>query len=728
MTVTYTAEVATCRGFGCFLKLLRRWRGSIYKLVWLDLVVFLSVYYILSILYRFVLNEHQKLVFEGVAKYCYSYSELIPLSFVLGFYVSIVMTRWWNQYTSIPWPDPIAVFVSSNVHGQDERGRVMRRTIMRYVCLCLTMVMINVSPRVKKRFPALTHLVDAGLLVENEKEIIESMNKGFPRHSKHWLPIVWAASIITRARKEGRIRDDFAVKTIIDELNKFRGQCGLLISYDTISVPLVYTQVVTLAVYSFFLCSVMGQQWTREKEAFQKIDIYFPVFTTLQFFFYMGWLKVAESLINPFGEDDDDFEVNWMVDRNLQVSYLIVDEMHHDHPELIKDQYWDEVFPNELPYTVASERFREEHPEPSTAKIEVSNKNAMPTTLSSVRIDEMADDASGIHFTAGNGKVRQGSSPSLASLSGTISRVNTVASALKRFLSREERPGSTTPVDESNQKNRFPGSASSASLIGPVKAPGSMRITDQVIEEVDEQATITSQRANDPAKPNVRDIFMHDLNTQSSSVASSAPQRSEPMDIPPRPTSYMRTQSTYEPVLFPPGGVEALLSSSAPANDSPRMVQTVPSTPAADPSSNKSLFDQQQVVINQEKTGSRETVDDMETKSTTDGAGAPEDEGDDFDKLKAAREKERLQRQQQKLARTISAAPGIDGGPTVVPVVAAAIIPATVVPTPTAPAPVSQPLSTVPSSADLLTNSSNVEALPSSIAQPAPTSDELGNV
>lgn len=41
----------------------------------------------------------------------------------------------------------------------------MRRIVMRYVCLCLTMVLSNVSPRVKKRFPTLQHLVEAGKLI-----------------------------------------------------------------------------------------------------------------------------------------------------------------------------------------------------------------------------------------------------------------------------------------------------------------------------------------------------------------------------------------------------------------------------------------------------------------------------------------------------------------------------------------------------------------------------------
>ena len=94
---------------------------------------------------------------------------------------------------------------------------------------------------------------------------------------------------------------------------------------------MVYTQVVTLATYVFFIFTVIGRQKIElpGNEAHMRsgripldIDLYFPVYTILQFFFYMGLLKVAEQLINPFGDDDEDFELNWLVDRHMKVCVL----------------------------------------------------------------------------------------------------------------------------------------------------------------------------------------------------------------------------------------------------------------------------------------------------------------------------------------------------------------------------------------------------------------------
>lgn len=170
-------------------------------------------------------------------------------------------------------------------------------------------------------------------------------------HPKYWMPLVWAGSIVTRARKEGRIANDYMMLALIEQIDKFRGMAGGLLNHDWVNIPLVYTQVktnkqtanpivrvikldvfqvVTLAVYSYLLSTLFGRQFLNpeKKYAGHEIDLVIPWFTFLQFFFYMGWLKVAEAMINPFGEDDDDFETNWMIDRNLQVSYLIVDEMH----------------------------------------------------------------------------------------------------------------------------------------------------------------------------------------------------------------------------------------------------------------------------------------------------------------------------------------------------------------------------------------------------------------
>ena len=63
--------------------------------------------------------------------------------------------------------------------------------------------------------------------------------------------------------------------------------------------------------------------------------------------------KVAEQLINPFGEDDEDFEANWCIDRNLEVSLLAVDSLYARHPKLEKDEFWNKDYPD-LPYTAAA--------------------------------------------------------------------------------------------------------------------------------------------------------------------------------------------------------------------------------------------------------------------------------------------------------------------------------------------------------------------------------------
>lgn len=49
-----------------------------------------------------------------------------------------------------------------------------------------------------------------------------------------------------------------------------------------------------MAVYSFFLACLIGRQFLDPAQGYpgHNVDFYLPIFTLLQFFFYVGWLKV----------------------------------------------------------------------------------------------------------------------------------------------------------------------------------------------------------------------------------------------------------------------------------------------------------------------------------------------------------------------------------------------------------------------------------------------------
>ncbi|XP_050549174.1 bestrophin-4-like [Daktulosphaira vitifoliae] len=356
MTVSYQSKVASSSHAG-FTKLLFLWRGSLYQVLYRELIIFMIAFGTLSAIYRNVFNERQKEDFERMVSYCDAFITQLPLSFILGFYVTYVAKRWWKQYLAIPWPDKAMHIISLYIDGNDEQGRLIRRSLMRYLILTLIMVLRSISSSVKKRFPTLDHVVESGFMTEDEMEIFQSLPH--IEFNTYWIPCTWFTHLLKEARKANRIDDPQGMKLIMEEFNDFRSKCGLLWSYDWISIPLAYTQVVTIATYSFYLAAIVGRQYVKgsDSQLQTELDVYVPVFTIVELLFFLGLLKVAEQLINPFGDDEEDFELNWIIDRHTKVAFLAVDFLTRLTPPLVKDIYFDE-FDLTLPYTSASAPYK----------------------------------------------------------------------------------------------------------------------------------------------------------------------------------------------------------------------------------------------------------------------------------------------------------------------------------------------------------------------------------
>lgn len=64
--------------------------------------------------------------------------------------------------------------------SQDERSRMLRRTIMRYINLAFIITMRLCSVTVKKRFPTSEHLVEAGCLLPHEKDLLDELDDKSP--------------------------------------------------------------------------------------------------------------------------------------------------------------------------------------------------------------------------------------------------------------------------------------------------------------------------------------------------------------------------------------------------------------------------------------------------------------------------------------------------------------------------------------------------------------------
>ncbi|KAK6034186.1 Bestrophin [Cooperia oncophora] len=209
------------------------------------------------------------------------FTKMIPLTFLLGFYVSNVVTRWWRQFESLSWPEDLLSMVCLIVRENDEKSQRRRHAIARYINLSSALVWRDISKKIRLRFPTVRSLVEAGLLTEKEYDVLETLEENSP-------PTAF-------------------INNFVSELKTYRQSLRKLFCYDWVCVPLVYTQVAALATYSFFFFTLFGRQVLHsEVKAGRQIDSVLPLFAIIQFMFLVGWFKVGQDLMRPFGLDDDD--------------------------------------------------------------------------------------------------------------------------------------------------------------------------------------------------------------------------------------------------------------------------------------------------------------------------------------------------------------------------------------------------------------------------------------
>ena len=109
--IYYNMYAATNQRWTGMLTLIFRWKQSVFSLIWSDVLLFLLLYYFMLILYRCVLINHpeQRQVFEMICIYADRFNSSISITFLIGFWVSQIVSRWWDQFMTLPYPDSLAL-------------------------------------------------------------------------------------------------------------------------------------------------------------------------------------------------------------------------------------------------------------------------------------------------------------------------------------------------------------------------------------------------------------------------------------------------------------------------------------------------------------------------------------------------------------------------------------------------------------------------------------------
>lgn len=310
--------------FGESFRILLRWKGSIYKFIWRDLLVYYFLFYLLSILHS-VLDDDGKKTFQALAKYCLKNSNSINLMIMLTFFTTTAMQRLFSMQTTIPGTAKVITCFIMSIKPNLLEGPIIVEQFARWTVLAWILTFRVVCKPLRTMFPDMISLQVAGIIREKERVILERVETEGNKTPRALVVIDWMLLLL----KETAIHNRFAEKSnhlkVIEILMTFKKSCGNTIKFATKNIPYALIQAAIIVVYAYGLVTLMARNFEEAGSSgfLEGIVNYFPVIPSMQFFIFLIWLNFGRTAVNPFGTDEEDINVKLLLETHIQDSFRL---------------------------------------------------------------------------------------------------------------------------------------------------------------------------------------------------------------------------------------------------------------------------------------------------------------------------------------------------------------------------------------------------------------------
>ena len=343
-------DMLTLRPWSAFN--LKYFSQSLLGSTWHILLIYLSGYYTLQVLYqlRYMTAMCQIVLFNEFDNYARSnYTDQCD----------DLLTGWVNHWSSQERMELTCItfflgFYVNHDTNQQHDVLLFKKTILRYCLLSWSMTFTRFS-NLEKMLKTKDDYIKKKLLTETEYLILSSSSNGGGDSDawldQWWIPLTWATNMVNKHFNEPPIFVPKDHKDLIGILAKYQKDLEVIIQHATHTAPVLYRQAVHLAIWSFLIMGMVsgkvlllsfsskynylgisensrtfvlnkpllsyhddipvnaGQNWAFQYEPENQhqgnlVAVLVGNLPMQQMIWYpmiFGWLKAAEIIRNPFG-------------------------------------------------------------------------------------------------------------------------------------------------------------------------------------------------------------------------------------------------------------------------------------------------------------------------------------------------------------------------------------------------------------------------------------------